>query len=623
MVLRKISFGACLVSFLLGCSSDELTHAGGNSQSAKVTIAAGVDEGTRVSFTPYTEGLERLKVAWESSDALFAVASSSSNTGSFTVSQIQSDAHKASFMGTFDTALAQSSEVNACVKTASSTVSGTDATFDWSAQTGVAADLGKYDILTGNGRYELSETSPIRIHFNHHMSFLKATVTLPVAVAAHTATITLKGTGLPTSVVWNGSTNTFSDLKTGNITLTAAPVSGKEVSVYAALYPGTVKELCADVTVDGTTYSNLLVTHAATLEAGKLYTVSRNASSIEDIKLWIPDAAWSKVIDCRNYKIADVIKEPEEGSDWLNVSSDGTQVIISATANTTGAPRQAALSFANGSSTTKVDITQIEDKDFAGTWNMTAFKAFYTTGDATVTGTGTNIHDNTWSAIGTTPGDGANDNIVKEGVDYGTKQELEIAYRSGGRNITGIYQAGTHKQNLSMRGLYENLRTEGSAEVDYSGKSAHVYFFIDTNQKDSKNQRLYTGTYAGQYANLMPELYNTSTPRHWDFQYSWTGGTGYWWYRGDVTVVGHTTKVSWYANGTNHYQYLSGKLRVTGLQVMRYTGTVPSANYFIREPESLGLPGANWGAYAITYQGDIVMKRTADGYKEITIGGNN
>lgn len=623
MVLRNIFLGACFASLLAGCSSDEPIHAGGNSQSASVTIAAGVDEGTRVSFTTDTEGVERLKVAWESTDALFAVVAGSANTGNFTVSQIQSDAHKANFTGAFGTAPTQSSEVNACVKTASSTVSGTNMTFDWSVQTGVATDLGKYDILTGNGSYEPSGTSPIHMHFNHYMSFLKATVTLPVAVAAHTATVTLKGTGLPTSVVWSGSTNTFADLKTGNITLTAAPVSGTEVTVYAALYPGTVRELCADVIVGGTTYSNLLVTHSATLEAGKLYTVSRNASSIEDMTLWIPDAAWSKVIDCKNYKIADVIREPEKGSDWLNVSSDGARVVISATANTTGAPRQATLSFTNGSSTTKVDITQMEDKDFAGTWDMTAFKAFYTTGDATITGVGTGIHDNTWSAIGTTPGDGAADNIVKEGVDYGNKQEMEIAYQSGGSSITGIYQAGTHRQNLSMRGLYENLRTKGSAEVDYSRKSANVYFFIDTNQSNSKNQRLYTGTYAGQYANLMPEFYNTTTSTHWDFQYAWTGGSGYWWYRGDVTVVGHTTKVSWYANSINGYQNLSGKLRVVGLQVMRYTGTVPSASYIIREPESLGSPKANWGAYAITYQGDIVMKRTADGYKEITIGGDN
>ncbi|SFG30927.1 fimbrillin family protein [Prevotella sp. KH2C16] len=623
MVLRKIFLAAASLILLGGCSSDELANTTGGSKTPGVTISAGMDEGTRVSFTPYTEGAERLKVAWESSDALFAVVSSSTNTGNFTVSQIQSDVHKANFTGTFDTPLTQSSEVSACVKTASSTVSGTGATFEWSTQTGVAADLGKYDILTGNGNYEPSGTSPIHMHFDHQMSFLKATVILPVAATGNTATVTLKGTGLPTSVVWNGNTNTFSDLKTGNITLTAAPVNGTEVTVYAALYPGTVKELCADVTVDGTTYGNLLVTHSATLEAGKLYTVSRNASSIEDIKLWIPDAAWSKVIDCKNYKIASVAREPEEGSDWLNVSSDGTHVTLSADANTTGAPRQATLSFTNGSSTTTVDITQIEDKDFAGTWDMTAFKVFYTTGDATITGVGTNIHDNTWSAIGTTPGDGATNDIVKEGVDYGNKQEMEIDYQSGGSSIAGIYQAGTHRQNLSMRGLYENLRTKGSAEVDYSKMSANVYFFIDTNQSNSKNQRLYTGTYAGQYANLMPEFYNTSTSTHWDFQYAWTGGTGYWWYRGDVTVAGHTTKVSWYANGTNGYQNLSAKLRVVGLQVMRYTGPVPSASYIIREPESLGAPKPNWGAYAITYQGDIVMKRTADGYREITIGGDN
>lgn len=623
MVLRTFLLGASLAVLLAGCSSDDLARTTGTSQATKVTIAAGLHEGTRVSFTPEAGVAEKLKVAWESSDALFAIAAGTENTGSFAISQIQAGAHRADFTGTFQTPLAQGSQVNACLKTDGMTISGADVTFDWSSQTGLAADLGKYDILTGSGSYGATGSSPISMYFAHHMSFLKATIILPVAVTASTATVTLKGTGLPTSVVWHGSTQAFSDLGTGNITLTAAPANGKEVTVYVALYPGMVKDLCADVSVEGKTYSNLLVTRRATLEAGKLYTVSRNASPIENIQLWIPNAAWSKVIDCKNYKIADVTREPAEGSDWLNVSSDGTRVTISATENTTGAPRQAILSFTNGSSTTKVDITQIEEKDFAGTWEMTAFKTFYTTGDATITGMGANIHDNTWSAVGTTPGDGATDYIVKEGVDYGNRQEMEVVYQVGGSSITGNYQAGTHKQNLSMQGLYENLRTKGSAEISHSGKVAHVYFFIDTNQSDSKNQRLYTGTYAGQYANLMPELYNMTHPKRWDFQYSWTGGSGYWWYRGDVTVVGHTTKVSWYANSAKGFQNLNNKLRVMGLQVMRYTGPIPSANYFIREPESLGSPQSNWGAYAITYQGDIVMKRTADGYREITIGGEN
>ena len=74
MVLRTFLLGASLAVLLAGCSSDDLARTTETSQAAKVTIAAGLHEGTRVSFTPEPGVAEKLKVAWESSDALFAIA---------------------------------------------------------------------------------------------------------------------------------------------------------------------------------------------------------------------------------------------------------------------------------------------------------------------------------------------------------------------------------------------------------------------------------------------------------------------------------------------------------------------------------------------------------------------
>jgi hypothetical protein len=626
--MRKLFIAAALLAALVSCSSEDITS---NSNTVKgITIKAGIPEetATRVSFASQGEDSQGLKVAWENSDILQGVISGTTNAGSFTVSSIGSDTHNASFTGNFTSTPSNGDMVNACVKTENATVSGADATFNLATQSGKVGDLGKYDIVTGSGQY--NSTSPINMTMKHQLSFLKAYITLPAAVTATTATVVLKGTGLVNSVKWNGSTNTFSDAQAGNLTLTGT-VSGDQVIVYAAVYPGTLTNLTADVTI-ATTYSNLAVAESATLEAGKLYTVSRNVSTIEDVNLWLNDDAWSKVIAIKNYKITNLTRTPNEGSDWLNATSDGTNVTLSATANTTGAPRQATLTFTNGVSTTTVNITQIENKDFEGLWDMVAFKKFTTNGDATLTGSGT-INDDTWSATGTTPSDNATNLQIVDGVNYNNSQEINISYQSGttatgGDGLSATGATAEHTNNLLMTGIYENLKTEALSNVDLTKKKATVGIFIATNQTntDSKNQRLYTGNYAGQYANLLPELYHKTNG--WDFQYAWLGGTGYWWYMGIAKVVGHTTTVTWYANTVykdeyTNFQWLNANLKVYGLQVMRYTGTIPSKSYLIREPTALGTLKANWGAYCVTYQGDIQMKHTAEGYKEITIGGNN
>ena len=133
---------------------------------------------------------------------------------------------------------------------------------------------------------------------------------------------------------------------------------------------------------------------------GKLYTVTRNNETLSDVSLWTSDAAWTKTYDAPGYKITTIERIPAEGSDWLSVTSDGTKVTVSATANTTGAPRQAKLVFGNGSQKTTIDLTQIDESDFAGAWDMTAFKVFTTMGSTT-----TNNYDPKWGAVGSQPSD--------------------------------------------------------------------------------------------------------------------------------------------------------------------------------------------------------------------------
>ncbi|MCH4146867.1 MAG: hypothetical protein LKG25_01950 [Prevotella sp.] len=605
--MRKLFIAAALLAALVSCSSEDITS---NSNTVKgITIKAGIPEetATRVSFASQGEDSQGLKVAWENSDILQGVISGTTNAGSFNVSSIGSDTHNASFTGNFTSTPSNGDMVNACVKTENATISGADATFNLATQSGKVGDLGKYDIVTGSGQY--NSNSPINMTMKHQLSFLKAYITLPAAVTATTATVVLKGTGLVNSIKWSGSTNAFSDAQAGNLTLTGT-VSGDQVIVYAAVYPGTLTNLTADVTIDATTYSNLAVAESATLEAGKLYTVSRNVSTIEDVNLWLNDDAWSKVIAIKNYKITNLTRTPNEGSDWLNATSDGTNVTLSATANTTGAPRQATLTFTNGVSTTTVNITQIENKDFAGIWDMTSYYVYTSTGSAEMSTT-----DTSWSATGTKPSDGLTDMLIKDGVDYNNHQELNIQEATG--NTT------THATNLSVAGLYENLKAEAWGNIDLTNKAATIGILIDT-RSTTKAQRLYTGPYAGQYAALMPELRTkgvTTDGTGWIWKFATIGGANLFWYTGKVAVKGHTTAITWYADKSNDRQNLttSTGYDVWGLEVERYISTSMNVNTMIRNAS--GTTAA--GAYAVTYQGDMIMKRTAEGYKEITIGGNN
>ena len=311
-----------------------------------------------------------------------------------------------------------------------------------------------------------------------------------------------------------------------------------------------------------------------------------------------------------------------EGSDWLSVTSDGTQVIVSATANTTGAPRQAKLIFGNGSQKTTIDLTQIEETDFAGVWDMTAFKTFYTKGSASTTN-----YDSKWSAAGTTPSDGRTDLKIVDGVNYNNKTELNLVNKTG-KTVTAYESLNQNSQkatnNVSITGLFENLKTEALTKVDHSAKQATVGIFIDTHTS-TKAQRLYTGQYAGEYAALMPEL-STKINGGWSFQYATIGGVQYTWYVGTVSVVGHTTTVRWNANTSKMSMLRTStsapKLYICGLQVMRYYNNSISSTSMIRQKPG-GYSASNFAAYAVTYQGDIVIKRTASGYKDVEIGGGN
>ena len=455
------------------------------------------------------------------------------------------------------------------------------------------------------------------------MGFIRGTIILPFTPTTETYAVKLKADGLATGVWFSLKDGSESNQSTGDINISAAKVDGNKLTFYAAVLPQTLKNMRADIVgPSAEAYNDLFITDNFQVEAGKLYTVTRSNEKLADVSLWTDNKAWSKTYDVAKYKITTIERIPAEGSDWLSVTSNGTQVVVSATANTTGAPRQAKLIFGNGSQKTTIDLTQIEETDFAGVWDMTAFKTFYTKGSASTTN-----YDSKWSAAGTTPSDSRTDLKIVDGVNYNNKTELNLVNKTG-KTVTAYESLSPNSQkatnNVSITGLFENLKTEALTKVDHSAKQATVGIFIDTHTS-TKAQRLYTGQYAGEYAALMPEL-STKINGGWSFQYATIGGVQYTWYTGTVSVVGHTTTVRWNANTskmsmlrTSNY---APKLYICGLQVMRYYNNSISSTSMIRQKPG-GYSASNFAAYAVTYQGDIVIKRTASGYKDVEIGGGN
>lgn len=611
-----------ILPLLAACSSDDAAQSQSGADENQVTINATITDaqGTRVSFSSLSSEADGIKTSWQNSDALMVYASSGSANGKVHPSVIRGEDHIATFKGKITPTLSEACTLNAYVRNDSAQVDGDNVIFKWGEQSGVMKNLGKYDIITGQGAFT-SLSTPVSMDFAHNMAFFKVVIALPESFTATTADVTLKADNLYNAITWNTRTGSFGEGSDGQIHISSATVTDDNLTFYVAMFPGTITNLRADVNIDGTTYTDLLITEETTLQAGKLSTINRSNVKLDNVTQWITDDAWTYTYDVANYNIASVTKYPEEGSDWLNVTSDNKTVTVSATANTTGAPRQCKLTFSNGSQETVVDITQIETTDFAGDWDMTSFKVFNSTGSTKLS-----TYDPDWKYTSTTPPTDANEMKIYDGYDYGNKQQIHIENHTGttATAYEGLGSGGlTATNNLLMTGLYENLKVEMLSVVNHSARGAWMSIFIDTNTSTTKAQRIYTGNYAGQYMALMPELRKTNLGA-WGFNYATIGGAQRFWWCCKISVVGHTTTIKWLANSKDGRNKLKTStstptLEVWGLQVLRYKSSTIDYLNLIRQGETTSTNAA----YAITYQGDMVMTRTADGYKEIEIGGES
>jgi hypothetical protein len=288
-----------------GCSNeDNLTN---GSEPQVITINAGVDANadSRVTYTDGTTtgGTQGLIVNWESTDAFTAYASAS-NAGTFSTPTVATDAHYATFTGSFATALTEATSVYAYVTKSAVTVNGTNVTTDLSSQDGTATGAENHDILFAKGTYDPNATTPMTLGFAHQVSFLKLMLTFPTSETGTTATnITLKGTGLYKDVTLKSSDASLSSGTAGDITIPSAAISSNVATVYACVYPGALSNVTVSATVGSTIYKFTIGTK--TLAAGKIYRVSCNNPTADTESLAVATAFESGDGSSSNpYKIA-------------------------------------------------------------------------------------------------------------------------------------------------------------------------------------------------------------------------------------------------------------------------------------------------------------------------------
>ncbi|MBQ7610418.1 MAG: hypothetical protein IJU74_04895 [Bacteroidales bacterium] len=184
----------------------------------------------------------------------------------------------------------------------------------------------------------------------------------------------------------------------------------------------------------------------------KMESTTPPAPKVVDI--WVNDAAGSQPVDGGAEAKSD---------DWLSYSG-GTATW---TANTTNAPRTKTLELADGA---KITVTQLEDKDFKGTYDFTS-KIFCTDGFTT-----------------------AGDKKTISGVAFG--EPLLGETLKDGNNVE-------HKNVIGIDGLYHaGIIADAAVDIDYEAKSVKLGVFLD-GRKAQKDANL-TGEY--QYVAFLPGL---------------------------------------------------------------------------------------------------------------------
>lgn len=488
---KKILTIFALAASLLACNKVENEVVAPENGAKTLTITATLgDPATRLSYSEATDG--SYKASFNNDDVVWAYFAKADNSVAGPVTKLAIDPKSISFDG--KTACFRqpavsipegSTKIIAYLANTANTTNfdgGDDIVSDISSQANLTAALNNQVIYGAVDFKDLTSTNPdalaASIPFSYKTSLLKFSLALPEGTEVDPKAAV--SVNLTSGKIHNklhisggvlGAKSEEGELKLG------ATVANGMVSAAAAVWAADDLNSKIFVNIGEDTFIADFKP-AASIVAGKVYTVERTLAKVSMASQWISDEAGS-------------VDFPDGGSAAVTEGflsyANGK---ISWTKNETGKPRSAKLIFANGST---FEAVQIGPDSFKGDWSFTS-KIF--------------------------AGAGASAKAADPGVMSVTFVDpLKPATL---KDVDGV----EHTNNIGLKGLFFDTILDACVDINYEAETARIGFFLDA--RDGSGQAV-----NGKYAAYIPGI-ATRTDKAWasPWQYAETelGDPDYVWF---------------------------------------------------------------------------------------------
>ena len=541
---KKILTTIALAASFLACNKveNEIVTPASEGKALEVNVTIGAPA-TKLAYTEATDG--SYKATFDNNDVLWLYFISQADTVVGNVCKMPIDGKSISFDG--KTAAFRCPSVTipegavkvvtylANTSCATNYDGGNAIIADYSAQASSTVALNN-QIVTGSAsvadlKSKDAATYTTSIALGYKTSLLKFSLALPEGVTVESgAALTLNMIG---EKIHNklhlvaGELGAKSDF--GGISATASCADGKTVTATAAVWAADDLSSILSVVVGEETYS-VEFKPSASVAAGKVYTIERTlAMAPKPTSVWTNDEAGSA-----DFKYSG---GEDLTNDWLSCKSGK----VSWSANTTGAPRSAKLTFKNGAT---FELTQVVPADFKGSWSFTS---------KTFAGTGALVAKADSKTLDVTFADPRNTEALKD-VDGTT----------------------TRTNNIGIKGLYGETVLDACVDIDYTAMTARVGLFLDT--RDGIGQEV-----SGKYATYFPGLAtrtDVAWAKPWIYSETELGDPDYVWM---WFTVSEDFKTVMYENRTNdncELQALTQYKNTTMNQICGFGVVLSGSNVF-------------------------------------------
>lgn len=539
---KKILTIFALAASLLACNKVENEVVAPENGAKTLTITATIgDPDTRLSYSEATDG--SYKARFNENDVVWAYFAKADNSVAGPVTKLAIDPKSISFDG--KTACFRqpavsipegSTKIIAYLANTANTTNfdgGDDIVSDISSQANLTAALNNQVIYGAVDFKDLTSTNPdalaASIPFSYKTSLLKFSLALPEGTEVDpkaAVSVTLANGKIHNKLhISGGVLGTKSE--EGELKLGATVANGI-VSAAAAVWAADDLNSKIFVNIGEDTFIADFKP-AASIVAGKVYTVERTLAKVSMASQWISDEAGS-------------VDFPDGGSAAVTEGflsyANGK---ISWTKNETGKPRSAKLIFANGST---FEAVQIGPDSFKGDWSFTT-KIFASTGA---------------SAKAADPG-------VMSVTFVDPLKPVTL------KDVDGV----EHTNNIGLKGLFFDTILDACVDINYEAKTVRIGFFLDA--RDGSGQAV-----NGKYAAYVPGI-ATRTDKAWSspWQYAETelGDPDYVWFWFSVSEDFNTIQ---YTNRTENtpveFQTLTQYLNKTMNQICAISVVLSDTNVF-------------------------------------------